>query len=192
MKFSILSLPVGLIFGVLCIAESQLERYVGSSLAGIQKASLLIMVHSSLKERSTGLCSLGIGRQQGTISWDVTVYNVPQAQRQDANIIATVRNTGMDEGQSINITALSEPITITNINNAPVFDYDNHDLNNSIVALLTTGVTKVELQFEMPSAGLKWTTSNCTAGSVVISAGRESWSCDFACAAAVGSKLKEL
>jgi hypothetical protein len=142
------------------------------------------------ERQSSGTCSLGIARQSGTVSWDVTVYNVPQPERQINNIIATVTNTPMDIGQSINITSIAEPITITNIDNAPVFDYDSQELNVS-VSSVDTGLTKVKLQFEIPSVDLTWTTDNCTAGSVVVSAGRESWSCDFACSFGV-SKLKEL
>lgn len=131
-------------------------------------------------QRRDSTCSLGIGRQFATTIWDATVYNVPQAQRQDFDIIGTLRNAPMDKGQNLTLTSTSIPaITITNIDNAVVFDYDTQDLNASI-SDVNTGKTKVRLSFEL-AGGAKWTTDNCTAGSVVISAGRESWSCEFAC-----------
>lgn len=68
-----------------------------------------------------------------------------------------------------------------------MFDYASADVNAS-VSSVETGKTKVRLGFEM--GGKKWTTDNCTAGSVVISAGRESWSCDFECV--VGKTSREL
>jgi hypothetical protein len=86
----------------------------------------------------------------------------------------------MDKGQNITVVPASIPqITITNIDNAVVFDYNSQELNASI-SDSNTGKTKVELSFEV-KGGAKWTTKNCTAGLVTISAGRESWTCNFAC-----------
>jgi len=129
---------------------------------------------AELLPRDTSLCSLGIGRVAGEIRWDITVYNVPQALRQDVNIIATATGQVMDKGQSITVNG----ITITNVDNAPVFDYDVPELVAPL-ADPANGITKVELQFEMGSTN--WTTADCGAGNVIFSAGRESWSCDFAC-----------
>lgn len=87
-------------------------------------------------------------------------------------------------GQNMTLKAGSlSTLTVMNLDNAVVFDYGSAELNASIVSL-DTGKTKVRLGFELD--GASWTTDNCTAGSVVISAGRESWSCDFSCA--VGGK----
>jgi len=105
---------------------------------------------------------------------------VPAAERQDINIIATVQNAVMDKGGSVTVSSgVPQPITITNVDNAPVFDYDvevlQAPLDNPDV-----GITKVQLAFEV-EGGVKWTTEDCWAGSVIFSAGWESWSCDFAC-----------
>lgn len=94
----------------------------------------------------------------------------------------------MDKGQNLTLTSISIPaITITNIDNAVVFNYDSQELNASI-SDVNTGKTKVQLSFEL-AGGTKWTTDNCTAGSVVISAGRESWSCDFPCSLVSAKEL---
>jgi hypothetical protein len=152
-----------------------------NSLVILSTASSHALTQShSLFPRATSTCSLGIGRQFGSVDWDITVYNVPEPQRQDANIIGTLRNAKMDKGQNLTLTpATLSQLTITNIDNAVVFSYDSQELNASI-SDVNTGKTKVNLSFEV-SGGAKWTTANCTAGSVVISAGRESWSCNFPC-----------
>ena len=134
----------------------------------------MLTSHSELNSRDTSTCSLGIGRLIGSISWDVTVYNVPQALRQDVNIVTTAQSQQMDKGQSITVNG----ITITNVDNAPIFDYDVPELRAPI-ADPANGVTKVQLDFEMGST--KWTTDDCSPGNVIFSAGRESWSCDFPC-----------
>ena len=108
------------------------------------------------------------------------MYNVPAAERQEINVIATLDNAVMDKGQSVTVSSgVPQPITITNVDNAPPFDYDvqvlQAPLDNPDV-----GLTKVELSFEVED-GPKWTTADCWAGSVIFSAGWESWSCDFAC-----------
>jgi hypothetical protein len=130
---------------------------------------------------NSGTCSIGIARIFGDINWDLTVYNVPASDRQDFNIIATMQNAVMDKGESITVTTgIPQPIKITNVDNAPAFDYDvqvlQAPLNNP-----DPGLTKVQLTFEIEEAGLKWTTEDCSAGNVIFSAGWESWSCDYAC-----------
>jgi hypothetical protein len=129
---------------------------------------------------SSGTCSIGIARFSGGSNWDVTVYNVPQSLRQDLNVIATVRNAQMGMGGSINITTLAQPITITNIDNAPVFTY-NEPVLQAPLSDPSNGITKVQLRFDIPKANLTWTTDDCGPGNVIFSAGRESWSCDFLC-----------
>lgn len=96
------------------------------------------------------------------------------------NVIATLKNAEMDKGQSITVTG-PIPITITNIDNVPVFDYDVEALNQSW-SDPSVGSTKVELNFSVQGGG-NWTTEtgSCAPGSVVWSAGIESWSCDFPC-----------
>jgi hypothetical protein len=101
-------------------------------------------------------------------------------------VIGTLRNTEMLKGQSITVSTQSIPsITITNVDNAPVFDYDVPALKAQITELGDTlGKTKVQLKFEMgggSGANSSWTTDDCYAMDVVMSAGRESWSCDFPC-----------
>ena len=110
----------------------------------------------------------------------MTVYNVPASDRQDFNIVATLKNAVMDKGESITVTTAPQPIKITNVDNAAVFDYDVQELRAPINNP-DPGITKVKLTFEIPEAGLKWNTSDCYAGSVIYSAGWESWSCDYAC-----------
>ena len=138
--------------------------------------------------RSDGTCSIGIGRESWTTTWDVTVYNVPQPLRQDINIIATLKKAEMDKGQSITVSWPAQAITITNIDNAPAFDYDVPEVRAPI-ADPNTGKTKVQLQFEIKDANVKWTSDDCSAGNVVRSGGRESWSCNFPCTV---SQAKEL
>jgi hypothetical protein len=90
-------------------------------------------------------------------------------------------NANMGKGDSITVTqGVPHPITITNVDNAPVFDYDVPELRANM-ADPQTGLTKVQLKFEIPDQKLSWTSADCGAGSVVFSAGIESWSCDFAC-----------
>jgi hypothetical protein len=87
----------------------------------------------------------------------------------------------MDKGESITVTTgIPQPIKITNVDNAPPFDYDVQELQAPLDNP-DVGMTKVQLTFEIEEAGLKWTTSDCSAGSVIFSAGWESWSCDYAC-----------
>jgi hypothetical protein len=140
-----------------------------------------LIPHSVQQRSNSGTCSIGIARIYGDINWDLTVYNCAASERQDFNIIATVKNAVMDKGESITVTSgIPQPIKITNVDNAPPFDYDiqvlQAPLDNPDV-----GMTKVQLTFEIEEAGLKWTTSDCSAGSVIFSAGWESWSCDYAC-----------
>ena len=113
----------------------------------------------------------------GSINWDVTIYNVPQPERQDVNIVGTATFVPMDKGQSITVTG-PPTVTITNVDNAPVFTYDIPELQAPI-ADPSNGLTKVQLKFE--SGNNTWTTDDCGAGNVIFSAGRESWSCDFVC-----------
>ncbi|KAE9375894.1 hypothetical protein N431DRAFT_370828 [Stipitochalara longipes BDJ] len=135
---------------------------------------------------ATGTCSIGIARIFGDINWDITVYNVPASDRQDINIIATLPNAVMDKGQSVTVSnGVPQPITITNVDNAPVFDYDVQVLQAPLDNP-DAGITKVQLTFEV-EGGPKWTTKDCWAGSVIFSAGWESWSCDFACNYTVNS-----
>ena len=87
----------------------------------------------------------------------------------------------MDKGQSITVSG----ITITNVDNAPVFDYDVPELRAPLDDP-ANGVTKVQLEFQLGST--KWTTDDCGAGNVIWSAGRESWSCDFACGSVTAAR----
>lgn len=135
------------------------------------------LIQHSLEKRA-GTCSVGIGRQFADVHWDVTVYNVPQPKPQDVNIIATLRNTKMDKGESLSVKWDSNTMNITNIDNAPVFTYNEPNLKGSFVDF-GPGETKVELEFQVGST--KWTTDDCSASSVVFSAGREGWACDFPC-----------
>jgi len=142
------------------------------------------------KRQSTGTCSVGIARWFGSISWDATVYDVPQAFRQLDNVIGTITNAEMDKGQSITIQSSASALTITNVDNAPVFDY-NDPLLNASISDPATGQTKVRLEFSLESGNHTWSTDDCYAGSVVFSAGLESWSCDFPCSVEA-PQVKEL
>jgi len=140
---------------------------------------------------SSGTCSIGIGRESGSVLWDVTVYNCPQPQRQDVNIMGIMRNAHMDKGETItveNINGGIGDIAITNVDNAPVFNYDLPDLKAPIDDPWA-GKTRVKLDFEIKSANLKWTTDDCGPGSVIFSAGRESWTCEFPCATSTAKEL---
>lgn len=86
----------------------------------------------------------------------------------------------MDKGQSITIQSSASAITITNVDNKPIFDYDSQELNASITDP-ATGQTKVKLEFEMATGNVTWTTDDCYAANVIFSAGLEGWSCDFPC-----------
>ena len=91
-----------------------------------------------------------------------------------------MKNAVMDKGDSVIISSLPQPITITNVDNAPTFDYDIPELKADYTNP-TTGDTKVHLKFEVKGTGVKWDTSDCWAGNVVLSGGWESWSCDYSC-----------
>jgi len=87
----------------------------------------------------------------------------------------------MDKGQSITVSSgVPNAITITNVDNAPVFDYDEAVLVAPLDGV-GNGLTKVDLSFEIKDTGVNWTTADCGAGNTIFSAGIESWSCDFAC-----------
>lgn len=95
----------------------------------------------------------------------------------------------MDKGQNATIPSPAGDITITNVDNAPVFTYDEPVL----VAPISdpeNGYTKTVLNFDIPSAKVNFTTENCGAGNVIWSAGRESWTCDFPCS--IAAAVKEL
>jgi len=157
-----------------------------------QKSPQLTNHHSIQKRAGASTCSIGIARVFGDINWDITVYNIEAANRQDINIIASPKNQVMDKGQSITIKdGVPQPITITNVDNAPVFDYDIEDLKAPLDNP-DPGLTKVQLTFEIEEAGLKWTTKDCWAGSVIFSAGWESWSCDYACNLTSTASAREL
>jgi hypothetical protein len=113
----------------------------------------------------------------GTINWDATIYNVPSAERQTVNIVGTATFVSMDKGQSMTVTG-PPTVTVSNVDNAPVFTYDVPELQAPI-SDPSNGLTKVELSFE--SGNTTWTQDDCYPGNVIFSAGRESWSCDFAC-----------
>jgi hypothetical protein len=140
------------------------------------------LIHHSIQQRaSSATCSIGIARIFGDINWDITVYNCPASDRQDINVISTLPNAVMDKGQSVTVSSgVPHPITITNVDNAPVFNYDIQDLKAPLDNP-DVGMTKVQLTFEIKDVGLKWTTKDCWAGSVIFSAGWESWSCNYAC-----------
>jgi len=141
------------------------------------------------KRDTSGTCSIGIARLIGRTSWSTTIYNVAQEFRQDLNVIATLKNAEMAKGDSITVPG-PLPITITNIDNAPAFDYDISVQNQSWSGP-GFGDTKVELSFSVVGKNQTWTTETgeCGAGSVVWSGGIESWSCDFECdVAAVSSE----
>lgn len=130
-----------------------------------------------LAERSGNTCSIGIGRVSGSINWDATIYNVPQAERQNVNIVGTATFVSMDKGQTMTVTG-PPTVTVTNVDNAPVYTYNEPELMAPL-SDLANGLTKVELHFS--SGNTNWTIADCGAGNVIFSAGRESWSCDFAC-----------
>lgn len=94
--------------------------------------------------------------------------------------MATLTNAKMDKGESISVSWPPHTVNITNVDNAPVLTYDVPELRAPI-APFETGATKVKLQFQIPDAKLNWTTDDCEASSVVFSAGREGWSCEFPC-----------
>lgn len=77
-------------------------------------------------------CSIGIGRVSFRDTWDLTVYNVPLSEkRQDWNVITTLKKQPMSKGETITIptsAGVSQAITISNVDNAPVFDYDVPEL----------------------------------------------------------------
>ena len=94
----------------------------------------------------------------------------------------------MGKGDSITVTdGVPHAITISNVDNVPAFDYDTQDIEAPITDP-DTGKTKVQLKFEIPDQTYSWTTDDCGAGSVVYSAGIESWTCDFPCAAAAAAR----
>ncbi|CAN8105466.1 unnamed protein product [Discula destructiva] len=90
-------------------------------------AWILTGAHCAAAQDASTNCSLGIGRHSGSDSWDLTVYKVPQsAQRQDWDILATLKGQHMGEGDSITIpksAGVPQAITITNVDDAPAFDY---------------------------------------------------------------------
>ena len=181
MKFFAVPL-VALIYSTCCAALSEyaLPRQRATQIPKTQK---LISHHriENTKRASPGTCSLGIARWYGSISWDITIYNVRQADRQDANIIATLKNASMDKGQSLTIPSPASNVTITNVDNAPAFDYNSQVVNASMTDP-ATGETKVLLDFALQSGNVTWSTKDCSPIDVVFTGGREGWSCDFACA----------
>jgi len=149
----------------------------GSSCAALKGIQNLNVESPEIVPRAgSGTCSIGIGRESGSVRWDVTVYNVPQSQRQDVNIISTLTYAHMDKGDSITVKGPSD-ITITNVDNAPVFNYDIPDLKAPLDN--PNAFTKVKLQFKMGDT--TWDTGDCGAANVAFTAGREGWSCDFPC-----------
>ncbi|KAG9239838.1 hypothetical protein BJ878DRAFT_530562 [Calycina marina] len=152
-----------------------------------------ILDNRATASTNTQSCSLGIGRVQDSPYWDVTVYNIPQAARQDVNIIAKATNQFMPKSGSITISpsSLALPITITNIDNAPTFTYDEPALKAPVVGG-EVGTPKVELMFVVGEGqgNTTWTTAGCWAVNVAFTAGIEGWSCDFPCT--VGVEGREL
>ncbi|TVY55462.1 hypothetical protein LSUE1_G009519, partial [Lachnellula suecica] len=158
-----------------------------SSLAlALALASCSTILAQNSTSTSTSTCSLGIGRWAGSTSWDITIYNVPQSARQETNILYSTYGASMPAGATITLTSgLPSPLTITNVDNAPAFEYDVPEIQAPVTDP-HVGDTKVELRFGM--GGKNWTTSDCTAGSVVWSGGIESWSCDFGCSVGVATR----
>lgn len=91
-----------------------------------------------------------------------------------------MRNVPMDKGKTITVQNPIGDIKVTNVDNTPVFPYILEELKAPLDDKWM-GKTRVKLDFEMESADLKWSTDDCGPGSVVFSAGRESWTCDFPC-----------
>lgn len=59
------------------------------------------------------------------------------AQRQDWNIIATLRNQNLGKGESITVltsAGVPQAITITNVDDAPVFEYALGEQSNDFEA----------------------------------------------------------
>lgn len=87
---------------------------------------------------TTSTCSIGIGRVAGSPEWDLTVYNVAQAaQRQDWNILTTMKAQVMGKGDSITVPAsenVAQEIRITNVDDAPAFDYSLSVQSDDFVA----------------------------------------------------------
>jgi hypothetical protein len=89
-----------------------------------------------------------------------------------------MKNAHMDKGDSITVNG-PQQITITNVDNAPAFNYDIPELKEPLNNPDTS--TKVKLQFEIKDTNVKWDTDACWASSVVFSGAWEAWSCDFSC-----------
>ena len=123
-----------------------------------------------------------------SLNWDITVYNVPQPQRQDVNIIATLKNAHIGKGESVTVQSPAKAITITNVDNAPVFAYATSVVKASF-ADPQTGVPKVQLRFDIKDGNVTWTTDDCGTVNVAFSAGREGWTCDFPCSISLEKEL---
>lgn len=102
---------------------------------------------------------------------------MPASLRQDVNVVGTATFVSMDKGQSMTITG-PPTVTVTNVDNAPAFAYDVPELRQALDAP-GSGTTTVLLSFE--SGNTTWSTDDCYPANVIFSAGREGWSCDFAC-----------
>ena len=94
----------------------------------------------------------------------------------------------MGKGDSVKVPSTAKEITITNVDNAPTFAYNNPDLKAPF-ADVKTGVPKVTLKFEIKDGNMTWTTDHCGTVNVAFSAGRESWSCDFPCTVSLAKEL---
>ncbi|KAH8593810.1 hypothetical protein B0O99DRAFT_626225 [Bisporella sp. PMI_857] len=177
MKLSTASL-VALSYSACCAALGEIKELERKSIDNREAA----------KKDNTGTCSIGIGREMNSINWDITVYNVPQLQRQDVNIIATLKHVPMPKGGSVTVPSPAKAITITNVDNAPVFTYDEPVIKAPFLDP-KTGVTNVELKFEIKDGNVTWTSDDCGPVNVAFTGGREGYSCDFPCTVSLEREL---
>jgi len=94
----------------------------------------------------------------------------------------------MGKGDSIKVPSPAKEITITNVDNAPTFAYNEPELKATF-ADPKTGMPKVTLKFEIKDGNTTWTTEHCGTVNVAFSAGRESWSCNFPCTVSLEKEL---
>lgn len=111
----------------------KVQAYVWVSFSLLRSSDLALL--TTRNHSATTNCSIGIGRVSFRDNWDLTVYNVPlSAQRQDYNIIATLKRQPIGKGESITVptsAGVPQAITISNVDNAPVFTYNVPELRSN-------------------------------------------------------------
>jgi hypothetical protein len=94
MKLSVI-FSAALVYGSVCAALEEAQEYIPnpvqpwSTMSSANSDSSLDQRDFEIAQRDGSICSIGIGRVSGTINWDATIYNVPQAERQIVNIVGT-------------------------------------------------------------------------------------------------------